>query len=143
MKKSLLFFSLFVGLVACSSDKSSKRTIEDSGKQDVVEVLYFHGKQRCATCLAIEKHAKELIDAAYAEELKNGSLFYKTIDLNEEEALADKYGVTWSSLIIVDYDNNGKEMSKNLTGLAFGNARTAPEKFKSVLSEQISEMLKN
>lgn len=143
MKKSLLFFSLFVGLVACSSDKSSKRTIEDSGKQDVVEVLYFHGKQRCATCLAIEKHAKELIDAAYAEELKNGSLFYKTIDLNEEEALADKYGVTWSSLIIVDYDNNGKEMSKNLTGLAFGNARTAPEKFKSALSEQISEMLKN
>ena len=143
MKKSLLFFSLFVGLVACSSDKSSKRTIEDSGKQDVVEVLYFHGKQRCATCLAIEKHAKELIDAAYAEELKNGSLFYRTIDLNEEEALADKYGVTWSSLIIVDYDNNGKEMSKNLTGLAFGNARTAPEKFKSVLSEQISEMLKN
>ena len=86
---------------------------------------------------------KELIDAAYAEELKNGSLFYRTIDLNEEEALADKYGVTWSSLIIVDYDNNGKEMSKNLTGLAFGNARTAPEKFKSVLSEQISEMLKN
>ena len=143
MKKSILFFSLFVGLVACSSDKSSKRTIEDSGKQDVVEVLYFHGKQRCATCLAIEKHAKELIDAAYAEELKNGSLFYKTIDLNEEEALADKYGVTWSSLIIVDYDNNGKEMSKNLTGLAFGNARTAPEKFKSALSEQISEMLKN
>ncbi len=143
MKKSLLFFSLFVGLVACSSDKSSKRTIEDSGKQDVVEVLYFHGKQRCATCLAIEKHAKELIDAAYADELKNGSLFYRTIYLNEEEALADKYGVTWSSLIIVDYDNNGKEMSKNLTDLAFGNARTAPEKFKSALSEQISEMLKN
>ena len=27
-----------------------------------VEVLYFHGKQRCTTCKAIEKYTKEVVN---------------------------------------------------------------------------------
>ena len=30
-----------------------------------VEVLYFHGKQRCVTCKAIEKYTKEEIGRAH------------------------------------------------------------------------------
>ena len=106
-----------------------------------MEVLYFHGAQRCATCMAIEKNTKELVETAYAEPLKKGELVFRSVDISQEKALAEKYEVSWSSLILVDYDKHGNEKATNLTEFAFGNARTSPEKFKAELSEQLSQML--
>ena len=54
MKKALMIFALMVGLLSCSGDSTSADA-ESDGK-DRVEVLYFHGKQRCATCKAIESN---------------------------------------------------------------------------------------
>jgi hypothetical protein len=93
--------------------------------------------------MAIEKNTKELLEAAYAEQLKSGKLVFSSVDITKEEALAERYEVSWSSLILVDYDKSGKERATNLTEFAFGNARTASDKFKKGLSERITEMLNN
>ena len=143
MKNVLLILTLCVGMVACSGGKTKSVAENQQTKKDVVEVLYFHGAQRCATCMAIEKHTKALIESAYAEPLKSGKLVFRSVDITQEEALAEKYEVSWSSLILVDYDKSGKERATNLTEFAFGNARTASDKFKEGLSEQITEMLNN
>ncbi|MDC7174352.1 nitrophenyl compound nitroreductase subunit ArsF family protein, partial [Phocaeicola dorei] len=52
--------------------------------------------------MAIEKNAKEAVEAEFADELKNGTLVFRTIDISEpkNEAIAEKYEVTWSSLFI-------------------------------------------
>lgn len=84
-----------------------------------------------------------LVEAHFSEQLKSGKLVFKSIDLTEEEALAEKYEVTWSSLIVVDYDKEGNEKAENMTEFAFGNARNAPDKFKSGLAEQIFKMFNN
>jgi len=123
--------------------KSENLAENQQAKRDVVEVLYFHGAQRCATCIAIERNAKELVESAYAEPLKSGKLVFRSVDISKEEALAEKYEVSWSSLVLVDYDKNGKESVANLTDFAFGNARNAPDKFKKGLSERIIKMLNN
>ena len=144
MKKELLMIALCVGMVACGNDNAKNESkAEKQMKKDVVEVLYFHGKQRCATCIAIEKNTKDLIDSTFAERLNNGELVFKSVDITKEEALADKYEVSWSSLIIVDYDKSGKEEVTNLTEFAFGNARTNSDKFKNGVAEQINTMLNN
>lgn len=144
MKKELLMIALCVGMVACSNGNAKNESkAEKQMKKDVVEVLYFHGKQRCATCMAIEKNTKELMESTFAENLKNGKLVFKSVDITQEETLADKYEVSWSSLIIVDYDKNGKEDATNLTKFAFSNARTNPENFKKGVVEQINTMLNN
>lgn len=143
MKNVLLILTLCVGMVACSGGKTKSVAENQQTKKDVVEVLYFHGAQRCATCMAIEKNTKELVETAYAEPLKSGKLVFRSVDITKEEALAERYEVSWSSLILVDYDKSGKESATNLTEFAFGNARTAPDKFKAELSKQISEMLTN
>lgn len=143
MKNVLLILTLCVGMVACSGGKTKSVAENQQTKKDVVEVLYFHGAQRCATCMAIEKHTKELLEAAYAEQLKSGKLVFSSVDITKEEALAERYEVSWSSLILVDYDKSGKERATNLTEFAFGNARTAPDKFKQGLSARITEMLNN
>ena len=75
-----------------------------------VEVLYFHGKQRCVTCKAIEKYTKEVVNADLAELVKNGKLRFKEVDIStpEGEKLAEKYRVSWSSLYVNKW-KNGKE----------------------------------
>ena len=143
MKNVLLILTLCVGMVACSGGKTKSVAENQQTKKDVVEVLYFHGAQRCATCMAIEKNTKELLEAAYAEQLKSGKLVFSSVDITKEEALAERYEVSWSSLILVDYDKSGKERATNLTEFAFGNARTTPDKFKQGLSARITEMLNN
>lgn len=143
MNKIVLTLALVFGMTACGNNtaKNSSGTEQQtaqSEKQDRVEVLYFHGKQRCATCMAIEKNAKEAVEA----QLKNGALVFKTIDISKEEneAIADKYEVTWSSLFLVRYQS-GKESAEDLTKYAFANARTAPDTFKQGLTEKINGLL--
>lgn len=147
MNKIILTLALALSLAACGNNTlenngGAEQKTAQSEKQNRVEVLYFHGKQRCATCMAIEKNAKEAVEAQFAEQLKNGSLVFKTIDVSKEEneAIADKYEVTWSSLFLVRYQD-GKESVENLTKYAFANARTAPGTFKEGLAEKINGLL--
>ena len=143
MKNVLLILTLCVGMVACSGGKTRSVAENEQTKRDVVEVLYFHGAQRCATCMAIEKNTIEVVETRFAEQLNNEKLIFRTVDIDKEEEFAERYEVSWSSLILVDYDKSGKESATNLTEFAFGSARTAPDKFKQGLSARITEMLNN
>ena len=149
MNKVILAMAICLGLTACGGNGTKKDNtvkVEQSQPQetkDCVEVLYFHGKQRCATCMAIEKNTKEAIEAQFADELKNGTVVFKTIDISkaENEKIAEKYEVTWSSLFISKW-KDGKETYENLTEYAFADARTAPDTFKNWIIEKINGMLK-
>lgn len=141
MKRVLLVLVIALSMAACSV-KGAKNDITDvESKADGVEVLYFYGKQRCATCNAIEQNAKELVATVFAEQVKEGRVAFKSVDITENEALADKYEVSWSSLIVVAREN-GKESFVNMTEFGFSKARTAPDVFKKGLEEQINKMLK-
>lgn len=143
MKKLLVMLILCIGVVACGNNASgAKKADSNAPEKDCVEVLYFHAKQRCATCIAIEKNTKEAIESAFPEQLKNGTLVFRSIDISEKEneKIADKYEVTWSSLFVCKW-KDGKEKYENLTEYAFANARTAPDKFKEGVTEKIREML--
>lgn len=108
-----------------------------------VEVLYFHGKQRCVTCKAIEKYTKEVIYTDLAELEKNGKVRYKEVDIStsEGEKLAEKYRVSWSSLYVNGWEN-GKEERHDMTRFGFQNARNKTDLFKKEIKKKINELLK-
>ena len=139
MNHLLILLALIIGLTGCGADAQKN---EDTAK-DGVELIYFHGKQRCATCQAIENETQALIDSQFADEVKSGKVRYRVVDITkaENEALADKYEITWSSLVLVNF-NDGKEKAENLTQFAFANARKNPAQFKKELAEKINQMLK-
>lgn len=136
-----MFFDLITGLMSCGSGDTTATA--KSPEKDRVEVIYFHGKQRCATCMAIEKNAKEVANTLFANEQKNGIVVFKTVDIStpEGEKIADKYEVTWSSLFVNKW-NAGKEIRNNLTEFGFGNARKNPNGFKKGLADKIRQSLK-
>lgn len=141
MKKLLMIFALLIGLVSCGSGENTANA--KSTQKDRVEVIYFHGKQRCATCTAIEKNTREVLNSLFANELKNGNVVFKIVDIStpEGEKIADKYEVTWSSLFVNKW-KNGKETRNNLTEFGFGNARKNPDAFKKGLADKIRQSLK-
>lgn len=144
MRSTLTILMVSLVMLACGQ-RTNAETDNEPTKQvkDYVEVLYFHGKQRCVTCRAIEQRTKEVINAQYAKQMQSGKVVLRVIDISmkENEAIAGKYQVTWSSLFLVSH-KNGKEQAENLTEFAFGNARSNPDKFKEGLQLSINQALK-
>jgi thiol-disulfide isomerase/thioredoxin len=135
MKHILLLLVTSI-LFSCGSGTSTNTQAATAIKQaaDVTEVLYFHGKKRCITCNAIEHLTKEVVDS-----LNNNKVVLKIIDISqpENEAIANQYEVTWSSLIL---NRNGK--TENLTDMGFGYAKNKPAEFKEKLVEAIEKIAK-
>ena len=134
MKRNLLFvvMSLFA-MVALAQTKV----------KDHVEVMYFHGKQRCVTCMAIEKNAREVVEKDFANEKKSGKVAFKVVDISTPEGarIAKDYRVTWSSLFVNSW-KNGKEKRSDMTQFAFKNARKHADEFKKGVSGKIKELMK-
>ena len=132
-------------LMACGNGSKSKAeaTATEEKQSNRIEVLYFHGAQRCITCRAIEANTVALLDSLYSKEKKNGKIIFKVIDISkkENEQIADKYEVTWSSLFVNGWKDR-KETVNNLTEFSFSNARNAPDKFKEEIKSKIDELLK-
>lgn len=111
--------------------------------KNYAEVIYFHGSKRCITCNAIEKHTKDLIESEYSNDIKEGALIFKIVDISKKEnaKIAAKYKVVFSSLFVNAHQGE-KEKSDNLTKFAFSTARFKPEEFKAGLKKKIDESLK-
>lgn len=109
----------------------------------VVEVLYFHGPQRCKTCVALQKATKEIVEAKFAKELKSGRVRFREIDLSskEGEKLGDRYEIAWSSLVIVRKQGK-KEKFADLTDDGFRYAVNNKARIQSMIQKQITEFLK-
>lgn len=134
MKRILLFsiacFCYIVGMAQTTTDS-------------YVEVLYFHGKQRCVTCKAIEKYTKEVVNTELTEWVKKGKVRFKEVDIStpDGEKLAKKYRVSWSSLYVNQW-KNGKEIRNDLTRFSFENARSKTATFKKGVKQKIMQLLK-
>lgn len=145
MRKIFYLLIAMLVLVSCGND-SKEKTREKQAEEtqpNRIEVLYFHGAQRCITCRAIEANTEALLDSHYSKEKADGRIIYKVIDISkkENEAITDKYEVTWSSLFINGW-KDGKENINDMTEFGFSNAKNAPDKFKEGIKSKIDELLK-
>lgn len=138
MKRTALILMMLLSLAGCrqGGKTASQATSEKSSAK--VQVLLFHAAQRCATCRAIEAATKEVLDADFAQQVKDGIVVLRDIDgsLRENEGLVDKYEVISTSIFV---DDEGQVT--NLTNDAFSYARTEPDRFKEILRSTITKAL--
>ena len=135
---NILFALIFtVSAIACNSSQNNKNLDrdDDTTKIEKVEVYYFHGTRRCATCIAVEEVSSELVKYKYGD---NPNVKFTEINIDEpgNEELAEKFQVSGSGL----YVYNGEDI-KNITTYAFQYARTNPDKLKNKLIELIDNNL--
>ena len=144
MKKIFVFLVVTLIWTACGNSKeSSETTAPVALLENGVEVLSFHSKQRCPTCIAIENETRNLLNSSFAQEMADSTIVLRVFDLSEKEnqQIAEHYQVSFSSLILVKYVNGQPEVH-NLTEYAFSKARVAPEEFKEEFAERMEELLR-
>lgn len=143
MKKIMTL--LFVALLwaACGGSKTTSDNVAPVALlENGVEVLSFHSKQRCPTCIAIENETRNLLNSSFAQQLADSTVVFRVFDLSEKEnqQIAEHYQVSFSSLILVKYDA-GKPTVCDLTEYAFSKARAAPDEFKAELAGRLEALL--
>ena len=135
---NVLFAIIFtVSAIACNPIQSNENLAKDDETTKVkkVEVYYFHGTRRCATCIAVENVSQKLVEKQYKDNPKV-KFIEINIDEDDNEELVEKFQVSGSGL----YVYNGKEI-ENITGFAFQYARTNPDKLNNKLIELINKNL--
>ena len=130
-------------LGSCNGQQKEKMAEELTAPTTTgIEVIYFFGKQRCSTCVAMEKFAKEALDSAFADKIKDGSIIFKSVDITtpKGEKLADLFEFSSSSLYIVD-NNPDKPEKVDMTAFGFRNARNNRQVYKQGIIDQINSFL--
>ncbi len=149
MKKILITLVAFATLVACGNNPKSSankltkaETVDVIEKEDVVEILYFHGKKRCITCQAIEDLTKEVVEESFADAINNKKLVFKIVDFStpDGEKIANEYEIAWSAILINKWEG-GKETVNDLTKFGFAKAKNFPEEYKEGIRTEIAKIL--
>jgi len=129
-----------------SETKTSNNQVSSSqatAKKMKIAVYYFHGANRCVSCVAIEEVTKKTINTYYKKELSEGTIQFKVIDIEESKnkSISEKYQVFGSSLFVTK-NFNGTETKTDLTGDGFKYAKNKEEKFIEILRKTITDYLK-
>jgi len=70
-----------------------------------VDIYYFHGTNRCWSCVTAEDYTREALNKYFPQELKDGKITFASINAQkpanfQEEGLAKKFDISYNSLII-------------------------------------------
>jgi hypothetical protein len=82
----------------------------------VLIVYYFHRTIRCPSCLRIEEWAKEAIEGRFANELANGIVEWRAVNIDSPESkhFERDYELTAQSLVLVRMKDGQPAEWKNL-----------------------------
>ncbi|MEI6059925.1 MAG: nitrophenyl compound nitroreductase subunit ArsF family protein [Bacteroidota bacterium] len=108
-----------------------------------LQIVYFHAKNRCPTCLSIEENTKKTLNTYFAAQLKDGTIKLQVLDVSEEknEKIVEKYQADGSGLFLTHLDGK-KETTTDFTNFAFSYSRNQADKFIAGLKAEIEKNLK-
>ncbi|VDR33832.1 Uncharacterised protein [Alistipes sp. cv1] len=141
--KHLLILSLAVLSLTACGNRNSKKTAENAATETTVQaadpatvyVYYFHGKQRCKTCIAVGNVSEKAIKDMYAD---NPNVEFIEVQTDDEAnaALVEKYEVTWNALIVAKGSDNIE-----ITKQAFATAVNNPENLNDLIKTEVDKRL--
>jgi hypothetical protein len=139
MKQILIVGFLCFLLSSCgqSAGSDNSSSAEAPANEAKVQVYYFYGKMRCETCITLQEVAHDAIMENFAD---NKDVAFHEIDFSQgaNAALAEKYEVVFSSLIIAD-ENEYKDITDQSFAMVLGD----PDGLKALIAAETNEFLKN
>lgn len=139
--KSLSTIVIALFTYACQGQNTPTTPVVKQG-ENKIEVIDFHSTHRCFTCNAIEANTLHTLNTYFADQLKNGTIVFKVlnVDVEENEAEAEKFEAVGTALFL-NRIKNGKETKMDLTEFAFKQGRDK-ERFTQELKLKLEMELK-
>lgn len=119
--KLTLIFLLSLTIFACENNNESQEIAKEIDTSiNKVEVIDFYGTRRCTTCKNIEANTTYTLETFFKEEIENGTVELKFIDVDDENnyKIAEEYQAT-STALFLNVIKNGVETHIDLTKFAF------------------------
>jgi hypothetical protein len=104
-----------------------------------VVVYYLHGTIRCVTCNRIEKQARETVESGFAGELAERKMLWREVDFDQDPALAKRYDVSASTVVVVRFDNGRETRFQRLDRV--WPLVDKPAEFQAYIAAAIRELL--
>ena len=141
--RALYLFISALCIMSCGNRSQEANNALAEVNPDRIEALFFQSPQRCVICDNIKMRAQELLDSLYANELANGEIVFRIINISkkENEPIADSYEAAWTSLFINRW-SNGMETRHNMTEYAISYSMRPADEFKEGLRNKIEELRK-
>jgi len=147
MNKRLIYvigIGVFILLLAIFIPRYMNGNLTDSGNNKIssdiekVEVYHFHATSQCVTCKTVGFNAEATVNTYFANELKSGKLVFAhiNIDLPENKAIVEKYGVTGSALMIGVYGKDGSFVKQEDTNVWYKMDKTNSMDYLKEVIEQ-------
>lgn len=117
--KRFSLLAILLALIAIVPNKSQAQPVPEKNDVHKVVAYYFHGNFRCATCKKFEAYTREALEAAFSENLKDGSLELKVIntDESENEHYINDFQLTTRSVVLTNLVNGKQQNWKNLNAI--------------------------
>lgn len=135
MKTLRIILPVFLlALFSCANAQMKPTEVSNSNN---ISVYYFHFERRCATCLEVEKTTAESLNKLYPEEMKNKTITFASINLDDDAntALANQLKVGGQTLLFIK-----GEKQKDLTNKAFMYVGDNNAKFEAAIQETINSL---
>ncbi len=148
-KRFYLFFCLMLficafTLPAVSASENAEGAAKETPKPShYLVATYFHTTMRCPTCHKIENYSAESIQNNFAEELKNGTLVWRAVNVDEPENqhFIKDYNL-YSKHLIISEIKDGKEIRWKDLEKVWTNVRSE-EKFEQYVVSEIKDWMKD
>jgi len=123
------------------SAKKVKNNQRYDKKDHKVIVFYFYGNVRCYTCKRIERLTKEAVKEGFGEEMKNGVVEMKAVNVQEprNNHFIKDYRLYTKSVIVSDLKQGKEERWKNLQRV--WELVRNDEAFKKYVQKEVKEYL--
>lgn len=117
------FFALFIAmgmllLMACpvSAQETTPGAAETAKPDHYFVAYYFHTTFRCPACTKIEQWSEEAILTGYEEKLRNSTLQWHSINVDEpaHKHFINDYQLYTKTLILAEYKDGKQVRWKNL-----------------------------
>ncbi|MDD3183665.1 MAG: nitrophenyl compound nitroreductase subunit ArsF family protein [Alphaproteobacteria bacterium] len=99
-----------------TSSTAASPAAQEKAAQAKVVAYYFHGNMRCATCHKIEAYTTEAIQTGFADDVKNGRVELKVINVEEpaNEHYVQDYQLALRSVVVARYEGQEQKDWKRL-----------------------------
>lgn len=92
--------------VGTADSGAAPAAVSSTGPPPAARVIayYFHGTIRCRTCLAIENTAHEVLRAEFADEFADGTLEWRTVDMEDpdNERFVEGFELAAAGLVLAE-----------------------------------------
>lgn len=130
----MLFFYIRAQVLTIKTVRFQQKITRLSG------IYYFHGKNRCKTCIAVGDVSQNTLKKYFSE--NKDVVFHEiNIEADSNKSIVEEFQVTGSALGI-KFSEDKNTYRDDLTAFAFMNAVTHPDTLENYLKTRIENILK-